>query len=239
MGRSQENILDTVTGHGESALDEDMPQVPIPEVESDGEYETIPSRKEKHSKDSHEESKNQLTTHAVPVTNGVTASQGREAVEESKELGHEPIGDESEGTVDGAVEPSTAVNDDDWLRSRTNRLLDLMDPADVPPPKRSDSTNKVSKVPDIADDVLKGAKSSDDVVGAVTPDEPAAETSTTPDTRDLIRRTSRLFLRNLPYGATEDEIREEFGKFGAIQEVRIDFHDCYTPLFAFFCSLAT
>jgi multiple RNA-binding domain-containing protein 1 len=39
------------------------------------------------------------------------------------------------------------------------------------------------------------------------------------DSLEAIRRTSRLFVRNLPYSATQEDLREAFERFGTIEEV--------------------
>jgi multiple RNA-binding domain-containing protein 1 len=39
------------------------------------------------------------------------------------------------------------------------------------------------------------------------------------DSLEAIRRTSRLFVRNLPYSATQEDLRETFERFGTIEEV--------------------
>lgn len=228
MGRGQEDILGVTAGHSAGAPDEDTPQIPIPEGESDDEYEMIPSRKEKESRDLRKGSQNERIPHAAPIIKGEVASQGGADAEESKEPGRAPIVGDAEEAVDGDQEESAAVNDDDWLRSRTNRLLDLMDPDDVLLHRKNDTAQPPPTDSGAAPDIPEGDKSADDAAEPVAQDHTVAETSSTPDTLDVIRRTSRLFVRNLPYGATEDDIREEFGQFGAIEEVRDSFRCCNT-----------
>ena len=228
MGRGQEDILGVTAGHSAGAPEEDTPQIPIPEGESDDEYEMIPSRKEKESRDLQKGSKYEKIPHAAPIIKGEVASQGGADAEESKEPGRAPIVGDAEEVVDGDQEEPVAVDDDDWLRSRTNRLLDLMDPDDALLSQKNDTAQPPPTDSGAATDIPEGDKSADDAAEPVAQDHPAAETSSTPDTLDVIRRTSRLFVRNLPYGATEDDIREEFGKFGAIEEVRDSLHSCNT-----------
>jgi multiple RNA-binding domain-containing protein 1 len=40
-------------------------------------------------------------------------------------------------------------------------------------------------------------------------------------TMDAIRESGRLFVRNLPYTATEDDLRTHFEKYGTLEEVCI------------------
>ena len=46
-----------------------------------------------------------------------------------------------------------------------------------------------------------------------------AEEETSNKPADTIRRTSRLFIRNLPYSVKEDDIRGHMEQFGAVEEV--------------------
>jgi multiple RNA-binding domain-containing protein 1 len=55
-------------------------------------------------------------------------------------------------------------------------------------------------------------------------DEPAKD-----DTLESIRRTSRLFVRNLPYSATQEDLRAAFEQFGTLEEVC--FKQVFLPLF--------
>ena len=108
------------------------------------------------------------------------------------------------------IAPNTT--DEDWLRSRTNRLLDLMDPDEI----GAAATGAVPAEPAVV------AEAQPDE----TPDheEPAEEVieedSDKPDpTIEAIKATGRLFVRNLPYTATEDDLREHFAPFGSLEEV--------------------
>ncbi|KAK3488853.1 uncharacterized protein B0T23DRAFT_413957 [Neurospora hispaniola] len=114
---------------------------------------------------------------------------------------------------------SLDATDDDWLRSRTNRLLDLVDPEDaafalrpaapaaVPVPSTSvENTASVKAEEHSAEDSREMA---------------ATSTHDTESAVSLIEKTSRLFLRNLSYTVTEDDVREHFAKFGTLEEVHV------------------
>lgn len=104
---------------------------------------------------------------------------------------------------------SLDITDDQWLRSRTNGLLDIVDP---------DEVNK---------SVATGNTSSAECRVAATGLEPVEEMEFKegPGSADpninAIQGTGRLFVRNLPYSATEDDLRKFFEPFGIIEEVRI------------------
>jgi multiple RNA-binding domain-containing protein 1 len=116
---------------------------------------------------------------------------------------------------DEAEKPKeTPATDLDWLRARTSRLLGLV----------SDSETS-----DNQDD-----PPSDDDVSVPSDDEPdPPETSHPPliDPSDTdqhsksataeskILKTGRLFIRNLVYGITEDDLRSLFAPYGQIEEV--------------------
>ncbi|KAJ3475358.1 hypothetical protein NLG97_g9488 [Lecanicillium saksenae] len=114
-----------------------------------------------------------------------------------------------------------AATDDDWLRSRTNRLLDLVDPDDishVAPMEKTDCDNSAApqevgndkEAPHSEED---GTHDGQDLLPPQGQDKDSAA--------EAISRTSRLFVRNLPYSATEDDLREEFEKFGGVDEVHL------------------
>lgn len=120
------------------------------------------------------------------------------------------------------IPPAT---DDDWLRSRTSRLLGLVDDDDVISPQvviddesqkgkasGSEGERSASRVID-TDPKLK-----DDVASMS-----AKVMQTLAQKEDIDQATNRLFIRNLPYTATEDDIRQYFGQvqIGNLQEVHV------------------
>ena len=48
------------------------------------------------------------------------------------------------------------------------------------------------------------------------------------DTEEQIKKSGRLFVRNLPYTATEDDLKAHFEKYGVLEEV------CYTDFLLHF-----
>ena len=110
------------------------------------------------------------------------------------------------------------ATDDDWLRGRTNRTLDLIDPDEFPLGKEASINRYVNPVtetdPDmpIPDNLEESPPAEDEWEGPKDdlPD-PVIE---------AIKSNGRLFVRNLPYSATKDELREHFAPYGALEEVR-------------------
>lgn len=115
--------------------------------------------------------------------------------------------------------PATEATDDDWLRSRTSRLLDLVEPEDLTnhsAPRLA--VGVTTRDMDVCRDSLHSSEQvTHDTVGG----EADMSEITNGDPVGAISKTSRLFIRNLPYDATEDDIRDTFDKFGALQEVHV------------------
>jgi multiple RNA-binding domain-containing protein 1 len=175
--------------------------IEIPEGESDEEYEAVPRRPEKKKPES------QVPTEPIPA-----ASEPVARVE-----GNNPV---PESTAPDAT-------DDDWLRGRTNRLLDLMDPEDI----------AVTQEPSIPKNAEPVAESNEEVTSAERIEEPTEaeeewegiEDDKPDPVIEAIKTNGRLFVRNLPYSATEDDLREHFAPYGALEEV--------WSLFSFLCAL--
>ncbi|KFA73078.1 hypothetical protein S40288_02761 [Stachybotrys chartarum IBT 40288] len=182
----------------------------VPEGESDDEYEKIPARKEKQPRlEPPLKEQEPVPTRAEPAKAHVSSEDSP--------------GDTSVNEGLPKEEMAQAATDDDWLRSRTNRLLDLVDAGDLPAPATA-NTERVSpsKHQESSSEPLQTATEVADVAADEVGDE--AET-TTPEgdgsPEDVIRRTARLFIRNLPYTATEDDLRGELEKFGPVEEVHL------------------
>lgn len=239
MGTSREGVFgDAVDAGPEASPGNEAPQVAVPEGESDDEYEQIPSKSSRQLKraeptvagGSLAATKPQAAANAAARQSeagddsrgGDKGTEG-ETVAEGEETHHEHI------TTDETQEP--VATDDDWLRTRTNRLLDLMDPEDIAPgPAGGESAgndNGARPAPDTGDATEPSESpgdtpTRDDVVGD-TEGEGGAGDAAGPsgdDAAEAIRQTRRLFVRNLPYGAAEDDIRAWFERFGTVQEVR-------------------
>lgn len=213
VGSKRESALaeqsgDALTG----AASVTTPPVAPQEEESDDEYEQIPSKREKLRKLDHKpgptpDSGHSTASEELAIGRGVrdTTTEATQAVETSAD---------SEPGAGGAAE-----TDDDWLRTRTNRLLDLADPDDldlVPPPITSGSTRKDVDGSTAPEATPRGG----DVAMNDVPEQSSEMQGRDAESAvDVIRRTARLFVRNLPYSATEDELREFFGAHGTIAEV--------------------
>ncbi|KAH0597845.1 hypothetical protein MHUMG1_04217 [Metarhizium humberi] len=187
-------------------------EVAVPEGESDDEYEQIPSRTEKSRRIEPRQDKSDNVARQPPPRDERTS---KDNIKEAGENKAEAI--DSEMTDQGPS--ATGATDDDWLRSRTNRLLDLVDPDDLASGAVLNPVDATTEQ-DMENDRLS-SHSSDEVTPGTTTDVATSKETATEDAVSAISRTSRLFVRNLPYSATEDDIRETFDKFGALQEVHL------------------
>ncbi|KAI5299623.1 Multiple RNA-binding domain-containing protein 1 [Ascosphaera atra] len=134
--------------------------------------------------------------------------------------------------VDQPAEQAEApppVDDTEWLRSRTSRLLGLMDEEEeeeaAKPPGRivtidSDSEDEAPK----GTNQTKAQQPTPESGDEKTEDqaEESEKTEAEVDANiDMIRKTGRLFVRNLSYTITEEELQPIFSPFGKVDEIHI------------------
>lgn len=106
------------------------------------------------------------------------------------------------------VEDSAAVTDEDWLRSRTRRDLDLLTADEL--------ETREGPAREVVDAKAKPKTEQ-------RPEEPVKAAEPGPDEAEQQEQTiagsARLFVRNLTYTATEADLQELFGRFGTLKEV--------------------
>ena len=154
----------------------------------------------KRKKDKSESEKEKKRVHVVEPTNVVEVVYDDSAPQNNDE------------TVEEVQE--TPLTDLEWLRARTSRTLGL----------DSDSEDEQSE-----DEM--SATSEDDAPIKQPEDTPATPPATEPSDTEQppvsnlstaeskILKTGRLFVRNLVYGVTEDDLRNVFSPYGRIEEV--------------------
>lgn len=187
---------------GDSVYGIEAPQsVDVVEAESEDEYEMItkkPKKESKHGGNSEE------------LLHDTIQGSATEKIANSPELEGDP--DPLKAT-DSSNDGKTDV---DWLRSRTNRVLDLVDEDEEeirPTQKPIIHSLEPEKPPQIA-------ASTTDPVPEENAQDTEMETVTTNADEQAIRLSRRLFLRNLSYSITEDDLRAGFAQFGHLEEVR-------------------
>ncbi|XDG08730.1 hypothetical protein ABKA04_008345 [Annulohypoxylon sp. FPYF3050] len=211
----------TSTVHGIGAEPTEEPPakyvaLAVVEGELDDEYEVVPSwRKKSQPADS-----TQPTKPSKSVVN-VADAQPHEEVERDED----PTIEQTLPDAPSSAEATTHVpvaTDDDWLRSRTNRLLDLVDVEDIIPTPASEGVtpplppSQEQEQPEVIDATVDEDQDMDDQGQHLNLDEAVDE----PEDGDLdtVRKTKRLFARNLPYSATEDDLRSYFERYGTVDE---------------------
>ncbi|EFQ25538.1 RNA recognition domain-containing protein [Colletotrichum graminicola M1.001] len=201
------DVLDPVAAKEQKKL--------LQDGESDDEYEAIPSRPEKRQM--REVPKGEQRSMPTPEKDEVMpdAAPVPEAAEDAPQ-------------EQASVPPTNVVTtDDDWLRSRTNRLLDLVDDDEVlQPPAQQTEGEPLGCAP--AEQQKQPAKatelptSGDAKSGAAAEDAPAPSSKVEDnDTLATIKRNARLFVRNLPFSTNEDDLQTHFGQYGELQEVHL------------------
>lgn len=172
-----------------------MQAVEAPEGDSDGEYQAVPKKR--------------LSKQSIEQTQPIT---------DDKRTEPPAIND----TIVADFNAMDAT-DDDWLRSRTSRLLDLVEPEDLVVAKevsQNPYTGVMAETSENPETIDDGKEES----------EKAAEFEENMDaTIESIQSNGRLFVRNLPYTATEEDLREHFAQYGTLEEVRVK------SIFVLFC----
>ncbi|KAI0444356.1 MRD1-like protein [Xylaria telfairii] len=138
----------------------------------------------------------------------------------------EPAEESSSQAVIGAQDTGTVADDDDWLRKRTNRLLDLADDDDAVPIRLQPTTSNLPDQEKGHNDLEHMAPDKVDIMEedtATAPEEDVERSTDSQDaaTLDAIRKTARIFCRNLPYDATAEDLRTHFERFGEVEEVHV------------------
>jgi multiple RNA-binding domain-containing protein 1 len=138
-------------------------------------------------------------------------------------------GDEGDWDTKAAEEGKIIHNfeqsDDAWLRSRTTGLVDGSkiaqeeneDDEDKQEPIEGSVSNQTNSKASSAPMEGDGKQSKESITEPITPE-------------DKIREHGRLYVRNLPFKTTEDDLRKHFSSFGSLDEVSLDFfyHEvCY------------
>lgn len=187
----------------------DAAQPPIPGDESDDEYEDIPAKISK------------LPVRPMsPLRLEVDHPRG-----DDTETLADPAAPELQGPPDAPLDageepPKVGATDDEWLRSRTNRLLDLVDPDDPHfASQRVPAVESQHQIPAAPKSGPNEETRENHIPVLEAPDPRPAAVQDGETAADVIERTSRLFVRNLPYTATEDDLRAHFGTYGHLEEV--------------------
>lgn len=185
------------------------------EDQSDDEYENVPRQTKKLKKD------------AAPAEETDRPAE-TQPTDDNEQDGDNEV---TEATAGGTQSQQPALSDADWARSRTSRLLGLLDDDEGGTVGEAQQDREDSSS-DGGAEVQKGESKSAPV------EDPASSMPTPPsDTNeidaifktldgdtDAVRSSMRLFVRNLPYDVKNEDLQAAFERFGHLEEV------CLYPL---------
>lgn len=133
------------------------------------------------------------TTAAIPKTNQAERPSSPQSTQDM---------DEGNALLD------KNASDADWMRGKTNRLLDLVENDHEP-----SSGSAASHAPSATSPLMRASDSKSPVKSD------SQETSPGDVTQPELVPNARLFLRNLPFNTTHDSLRSIFSPYGTISDV--------------------
>ncbi|KAJ2996612.1 hypothetical protein NUW58_g913 [Xylaria curta] len=196
----------------------------IDEAESGDEYQSMPTQ-----------SKKQITTPSVINPESPKRPRTVPIVEPPlvESTSNEPIEEPPSRADTGAQDAATGVDDDDWLRNRTNRLLDLADDDETVPIRPQVTASDPVDQQDVGHETPDNVEMEDPILAAPDGNVESVDSQDTA-TLEALRKTARIFCRNLPYDATAEDLRIHFETFGEVEEMGfILFHDPEAAVKAF------
>lgn len=114
----------------------------------------------------------------------------------------------------------TPATDSEWLRARTSRTLGLVSDSEQSEDdanEQSDDEMSDDDKPEVAN--LETTPVTPPATDPSDTEQPPSSKPSTPESKIL--KTGRLFIRNLVYGVTEDDLRNIFSPYGEIEEVSL------------------
>ncbi|OCL12545.1 RNA-binding domain-containing protein [Glonium stellatum] len=181
-----------------------------PEGGSDDEYQVVSKKSKRVLESSEKPSKD----------SGRFSHNSENAPVQDNQQTAEDVKDVTEATEE-SIPSGGPVSDADWLRSRTSRLLGLEDdndgPTKPPVPHEDEATsNEIADNDAHRKDASKSPEPHGDHRNGQDVDEEESDAN-----ENAARATGRLFLRNLSYDLSEDDLRSRFQSFGSLQEVHV------------------
>lgn len=189
----------------ESAVD----PIVTADAQSDDEYEQVPKKTKRSKHDAEVGAAGEDKPDSQPVT----------AEQEMSDEAVDPPAQQ---------DPNVPVSDADWARSRTSRLLGLLDD-DEEQEATAGATKQASD--ESSDDEMEVDKPSrPNEITQTAPEAatsiptPPAEASSPTDPNadheiEAVRSSMRLFVRNLPYNVQKEDLQAEFTSFGSLEDV--------------------
>lgn len=194
----------------------------VAESESDDDYEQVP-KKTKRMKESAKEREPTVPEEPQPPAIATVNVESEALEEHQRQTSNNP-----------------ALSDADWARSRTSRLLGLLDDEeeedDGPTSKRRAESEEDSDIEIHAKLSPGDEKSAAAPAATSVPTPPGDATDLKEDVTnaskdvDGVRSSMRLFVRNLPFDIESEELETEFAQYGNVEEVCVTFLSPATAL---------
>ena len=140
------------------------------------------------------------------------------------------VADPSTNPVEESAQDNTVgnapISDADWARSRTSRLLGLLDDdeeeEEAGRPKARATSVSSSDMDNAVPSKTEPTRAPAATTKPVQAPPPGDTAQSAPEVEPTgVRASMRLFVRNLPYGVQEDALQSEFAPYGNLEEVCI------------------
>lgn len=194
---------DLPTESAPAGSDEETAAAVAMEGESDDEYEQIPKKPKRSTEEPRQDNNSRdVVMDEAPQPPPEQAEEGNDA---------EPVEDQTN---------QAPVTDADWARSKTSRLLGLLD--DDEEEAVAVPTQRASEEPSDDDGPSTAQQEAVEAPASIpTPPAEAKDATEEPKDADIegVRSSMRLFVRNLPYDVQREDLEAEFASFGNLEEV--------------------
>ncbi|MCJ1248890.1 Multiple RNA-binding domain-containing protein 1 [Trapelia coarctata] len=205
---------DTIASREGTAVEQENLALNVEDEQSDDQYQPVPKKRKKSAKDAPDQDHERTNEVTEPKPQTIDEQVPVQALTE------EPVKEDL--SKDPVINESTAA-DADWIRSRTSRLLGLVDEDDLKPanilPPDSVGETEVAGLPEPitakqtldAESQADGEPLEQNEATALPPEFQMEESIT----------TARLFIRNLSYTTSQDDLRDYFSQYGAVSEAHV------------------
>ncbi|KAL3472922.1 hypothetical protein BJX99DRAFT_249327 [Aspergillus californicus] len=146
---------------------------------------------------------------------GISQTANEETVQSEPENGEEVQTEKKDEQAE-----DRPVSDSDWLRSKTSRLLGLVDEDE---PTAFERPAPVSRATPVASNVdAPTTESAEKPIGIEPEESPKVPEVPEADTNiENIRISARLFVRNLSYQTKDSDLQPVFAPFGKLEEIHV------------------
>lgn len=190
----------------------------VVDAQSDGEYETIPKKRKVEEKER-------------PILLPKENAEGEAVIESASDEPGSAIPTDMTNAPQAGDKAQPPVSDADWARSRTSRLLGLLDDDEEDAVARKDveSSEETADIGIQPEMEAAPREKSAEIISSI-PTPPSEQEDTKDDHSDpdvkAVRTSMRLFIRNLAYNTSREDLEAEFSPYGNLEEV--SYHSVYS-----------